>query len=185
MSKALTVLLALLVVVPAPALAGVEGKTWGRVKELYRGAGTVSKIDSEAPKGVPNPELASSSRFDPSQCTWYAASEFDKVAPWPGCNWGGNAGSWTGNASAAGWKTFTYPLAAAYLGLPPGTIVVWAGGGYGHVAVVRSVFQNGIYIQEKNWPLGSGVSPWRLLFWRDVYQRGSYTFSGYIAPWRR
>lgn len=41
MSKALVglrMLLALLVVLPAPALAGVEGKTWGAVKGLYREA---------------------------------------------------------------------------------------------------------------------------------------------------
>jgi len=137
----------------------------------------------------PGAEPVASSRFPTDQCTWYAASEFDKVAPWPGCNWGGHAGTWVGNASAAGWRTFAYPSyyphAAGMYGMPPGTIVVWTGGAAGHVAVVRHVFQNGIYIQEKNWPYGSGVSAWRLLYWPDVLHRSGYTFSGYIPPWRK
>ncbi len=134
----------------------------------------------------------SSSRFATQYCTWYAASEFDKVAPSPGCNWGGDAGLWIGNASAAGWKTFSYPAypptAAGFLGMPNGTVVVWTNSGAGHVAVLRSVVQNGIYIQEKNWPVGSGVSPWRYLSWSQVVTRGNdgtYHLSGYIPPWRK
>lgn len=128
----------------------------------------------------------SSSRFPTDQCTWYAASEFDKVAPYPGCNWGGNAGAWIGNASAAGWKTYTSsPTEAGSQSLPSGSVVVWGGGTYGHVAVLRSVVQNGIYIQEKNWPLGTGVTGPTYLSWSKVQSRGSYSFIGYIAPWRK
>ena len=141
-----------------------------------------SQVGSNKRSGA---EVSSSSRFPTDQCTWYAASEFDKVAPSPGCNWGGNAGTWIGNASAAGWRTYGYPTAAGNLSLSPGTVVVWTGGGYGHVAVLRYVVQNGIYIQEKNWPYGSGVSSWRFFYWSQVLNRGSYTFSGYIAPWRK
>jgi surface antigen len=134
----------------------------------------------------------SSSRFLPQYCTWYAASEFDKVAPTPGCNWGGDAGTWIGNASSAGWKTFSYPAfpptVVGSMGMPNGTIVVWTNSGAGHVAVLRSVAQNGIWIQEKNWPVGSGVSPWRYLTWSEVVTRGStgsYHLSGFIPPWRK
>lgn len=166
--------------------------SWGRIKVMYRGdRDATGNQASEAETKMQNPGVGhySSSRFPTDQCTWYAASEFDKVAPWPGCNWGGNAGTWVANASAAGWRTLAYPAyyphAAGYMGIPAGSIIVWTGGSYGHVAVVRYVFQNGIYIQEKNWPLGSGVSPWRLLYWSQVMNRGSYAFSGYIPPWRR
>lgn len=190
---------AFVLVLPAAVFADdqappvVKRMSWGQIKALYRGSSEQApEAFQETPQaGVRKPgvEPASSSRFPTDQCTWYAASEFDKVAPWPGCNWGGNAGTWVGNASAAGWKTYGYPdyypHAAGMYGMPPGTIVVWTGGAAGHVAVVRYVFQNGIYIQEKNWPYGSGVSGWRLLFWQDVYRRGSYSFSGYIPPWRK
>lgn len=172
-----------------PSPQPVTRTTWGAIKALYRAEAAAKQSPTPSTIQKPGVETASSSRFPTGQCTWYAASEFDKVAPWPGCNWGGNAGTWIGNAYNAGWRTLPYPQyyphAAGYMGIPPGSIVVWTGGAYGHVAVVRSVFQNGIYIQEKNWPVGSGVSPWRLLYWNQVLYRGSYTFSGYIPPWRR
>ncbi len=182
--------LTLLQTAPADVTAKpVVRSTWGAIKALYRGETATDQSPEQSTVQKPGVGQYSSSRFPTDQCTWYAASEFDKIAPWPGCNWGGNAGTWVTNASAVGWRTFAYPAyyphAAGYLGLPPGTIVVWTGGSYGHVAVVRYVFQNGIYIQEKNWPVGSGVSGWRLLYWSDVLNRGSYKFSGYIPPWRK
>lgn len=134
----------------------------------------------------------SSSGFATQYCTWYAASEFDKVAPSPRCNWGGDAGTWIEHAASAGWKTYSYPAypptAAGFLSMPNGTIIVWTNSGAGHVAVLRSVAQNGMYIQEKNWPVGSGVSPLRYLTWSEVVTRGStgsYHLSGYIPPWRK
>lgn len=170
----------------ADATQPPASSTWGHLRKLY-GSGSSPNTPGLGQRSKVGP--TSSSRFATDQCTWYAASEFDKIAPWPGCNWGGNAGTWIGNASAAGWRTFAYPAyyptAAGYMGLPPGSIVVWTGGAAGHVAVVRYVFQNGIYIQEKNWPYGSGVSGWRLLYWSQVLNRSGYSFSGYIAPWRR
>jgi len=64
-------------------------------------------------------------------CTEYAAREFDRVAPSPGVNWSGNAGTWYGNASGT-YKTTTDAKQAVN-----GSIAVWTGGGFGHVAVVR------------------------------------------------
>lgn len=144
---------------------------------------------TQTAQGFSDDPNMSSSRFPQDQCTWYAASEFDKVAPSPGCNWGGNAGMWVANAYVAGWQTFdclaNTPTVAAQRSFPAGTIVVWSGGSFGHVAVLRAIVQNGIYIQEQNWPLGTGVSSWRYLTWSQVSYRGSYRFMGYIPPWRR
>jgi len=69
-------------------------------------------------------------------CTWYAAQEFDKVAPSPKKNWGGNAQDWYSNAGAAGWIVSNNPKDPR---ISKGTIVVWEGGTYGHVAVLNNI----------------------------------------------
>lgn len=56
MRTTLIALLALLVVVPTSALAGVEGKTWSGVKGLYRGTdldSTAEKTEAQPPSGNP------------------------------------------------------------------------------------------------------------------------------------
>jgi surface antigen len=163
------------------------------------GRGSPTAVEPDAVRGdsvaiaLPDRTAApgSSTRFAYGQCTWYSASEFDKVAPSPGCNWGGNAGTWADNVTALTWREGNYLMKwrvyrsvtdAGSLALPSGTIICWKGGSYGHVAVLRQVVQNGIYFQEMNWPLGSGVSSLKYLTWPQVLARGSYSFSGYIAP---
>jgi len=83
------------------------------------------------------------------QCTYYAAKEFQKIAPEPGVNWGpsGGASAWYKNAGSSGWVT-TNDIKDSRL--RTGSIIVWGN----HVQIVRSVFANGIIVQGMNesWP---------------------------------
>lgn len=72
------------------------------------------------------------------QCTWGVKV----LAPWVGDYWG-NAAQWTASAAAAGFRTGTAPVA--------GSVVVWNDGGYGHVAYVTDVREDGmIQVLEAN-----------------------------------
>lgn len=174
----------------------VVRSSWGAIKALYRGS-TVnpSEVQQAEPSqlGVKKPgvEPMASSRFSWGWCTWYAATEFDKVAPAPDCNWGGNAAQWWNNAVSQKWiygGRYIHWVClngsvtdAAALNIPNGSIVVWTDGGYGHVAVFRSWGQNGIHVQEMNW-VGFGTVSSAFLTWPQVANRGGYRFVGYITP---
>lgn len=129
--------------------------------------------------------------FYANYCTAYAARKFDEGAPTPKTNWRGNAQEWLSNAGRAGWKTTTNPREAKR-----GAVVVWSGGGYGHVAFVESVSSDGVNISEMNYgplsPPGNKdgkttnfgkVTSTTLKFNR--MGRGSLTFSGYVLPERK
>ncbi len=132
--------------------------------------------------------------FYEGYCTWFAAKEFGKAAPYGGVEWSGNAGTWRDNAKARGWLCYDSPdIRSLYC--PTGSLVVWKNGGVGHVAVVHSVASNGITIDEMNWgatwidkPKSKtdrfGYVDRRFLTWAQVALRGSYRFSGYVIPWR-
>ena len=137
---------------------------------------------------TPTSAEASSSQFYAGYCTRYAAQKFDETAPAPQCNWNGNAYQWMANASAKAWNTSTNSRSAVR-----GAVVVWRGGGYGHVAYVENVTAQGINISEMNWgplsPVGNTngtttnfnrVTTAFLPY--DRLNRGSYTFSGYVLP---
>lgn len=65
------------------------------------------------------------------------------MAPWV-MNYWGNAGDWTASATAAGFEVGTTPKV--------GAIIVWTNGGYGHVAYVTEVREDGsIQIIESNY----------------------------------
>ncbi len=129
--------------------------------------------------------------FPEGYCTYGAAQEFDKVAPNPGVNWNGNAGNWFDNAGKAGWITKTGAKEAKV-----GAIVVWTGGIYGHVAIVRQVTTSGIIIEEMNYgPYRnkaeeasaitvnfSKFSPATLNFDNLNRNNGKLIFKGYIWP---
>lgn len=73
------------------------------------------------------------------QCTWGVKV----LAPWVGNYWG-NAAQWTASAASAGFRTGSAPVA--------GSVVVWNDGGYGHVAYVTDVREDGmIQVLEANY----------------------------------
>ena len=123
--------------------------------------------------------------FPAGYCTYYAAREFDKVAPAPQVNWHGNAAQFATNAYNAGWQVKSSVMDAFLL--PLGSLVVWNDGGYGHVAVYRGCDQNGIVVDEMNWDAFNYVDR-RYLTYGQVQNRGAkgtYKFAGYILPRRR
>ena len=72
------------------------------------------------------------------QCTWGVKV----LAPWVGNYWG-NAAQWTASAASAGFRTGSAPVA--------GSVIVWNDGGYGHVAYVTDVREDGmIQVLEAN-----------------------------------
>lgn len=131
-------------------------------------------------------------------CTYFAAIEFDKVAGAKASKWGGNAGKWADRAAARGWVVRRGDPRLAAIGLPRNSIVVWSGGGFGHVGVYRYSNSKGIHIDEMNWGTitdlanGKTVNFGRVtpadLTWAQIKVRGTktkYTFQGYILPIKR
>jgi len=135
-------------------------------------------------------------------CTWYAAEEFNKNAPEPGIDWGGDAGVWFSSAKKEGWATTENPYSPEI-----GSIIVWLDRndtteqtGYGHVAVVNRIDwgKKEIHISEMNWgPLMPGTDPkeakttnfnrvtTKTLSLESLNRRGrvsTYHFQGYIKP---
>ena len=87
---------------------------------------------------VPN-YTPSSNSYPWGQCTWGVKV----LAPWVGNYWG-NAAQWTASAASAGFRTGSAPVA--------GSVVVWNDGGYGHVAYVTDVREDGmIKVLEANY----------------------------------
>ncbi|MBO4107018.1 CHAP domain-containing protein [Streptococcus suis] len=83
------------------------------------------------------------------QCTWGAK----EVATWAGNNWG-NGGDWAASAAAAGFEVGTTPKV--------GAIMVWTDGGYGHVAVVTEVSDDGqVQVLESNYAGNMTVANYR------------------------
>lgn len=86
---------------------------------------------------VPNYTPAGNS-YPWGQCTWGVKV----LAPWVGNYWG-NAAQWTASAASAGFRTGSAPVA--------GSVIVWNDGGYGHVAYVTDVREDGmIKVLESN-----------------------------------
>ena len=101
------------------------------------------------------------------QCTWGAK----EMAPWV-MNYWGNAGDWAASAAAAGFEVGTTPKV--------GAIIVWTNGGYGHVAYVTEVREDGyIQIIESNY---AGIStPTNVRGWFNPTTTGEGAVS-YIYP---
>ena len=105
------------------------------------------------------------------QCTWGAKV----LAPWAGDYWG-NGGQWAASAAAAGFKTGNAPVA--------GALISWNDGGYGHIAFVTDVREDGmIQVLEANYGGSAyaanpaGIQNYR--GWFNPSSGGSYT---YIYP---
>jgi surface antigen len=85
-------------------------------------------------------------RFPFGQCTWYVATK--KYIPW-----GGNAGTWLWKARNMGYPTGQEPK--------KGSVAVFGGGPFGHVAVVEGVDSRHITISEMNYTRGAGRMDYR------------------------
>lgn len=140
-------------------------------------------------RAVANPGSAYKG-FSWPNCTYFAAVEFDKVAPSPKHNWRGNAINWYDNAKANGWRTTASPREAK-----KGAIVVWKVNTHslGHVQIIRNITNSGIEVEGMNEPCdscgrGSGtggvhryVIPWSNI---DNKSYGGMILVGYILPER-
>jgi peptidoglycan DL-endopeptidase CwlO len=127
--------------------------------------------------------------FPEGYCTYYAAKQFDSVAPSPKTNWHGNAGDWLNNAGRAGWATSINPRDAK-----TGALIVWQNGDFGHVGVVTGADRNNVYVSEMNWGKivdkanaktenFNKVTSISLPF-SNLSRRPNYSFAGYIFPQR-
>lgn len=104
------------------------------------------------------------------QCTW----GMKVLAPWVGPQWG-NANQWADSAIRAGYKTGSTPKV--------GSIIMWPGlgGGYGHVAYVTDVREDGtIQVMEANFAGSAdaadprGVQNYR--GWFNPHSVGAHTY---------
>jgi surface antigen len=135
----------------------------------------------------PSPTSAAYKGYAAGLCVYYAAMEFDKIAPAPKLNWFGTAYQWADLADNAGWVVVRNvnginPATNTQANLL-GAIVVWTNS-EGHVAIVRAVDANGITVQEMNWT-GLNQIDSANLTWAQVQNRDIYAFSGYILPVRK
>lgn len=87
---------------------------------------------------APSFDYAGATTYPVGQCTWGVKV----MAPWVGNYWG-NAAEWNESAAAAGFRVGTTPVV--------GSVLVWEGG-YGHVAYVTDVREDGmIQVMEANY----------------------------------
>ena len=84
-----------------------------------------------------------SNGYDYGYCTWYVASRISVPANW------GNANTWAYYAPAAGWTVSKRPVA--------GAIAQTTGPGYGHVAIVEAVSDDGTMIKYSDM---NGLAGW-------------------------
>ncbi|MGT2687487.1 peptidoglycan hydrolase PcsB [Streptococcus porcinus] len=99
-----------------------------------------SPVASAAPASfTPRQTYSAANTYPIGQCTWGVKS----LAPWVGNYWG-NGGQWAASAAAAGYTVSSTPVV--------GSVAVWTGGGYGHVAYVTSVESSTrIQVMESNY----------------------------------
>jgi CHAP domain len=83
----------------------------------------------------------------------------------------GNANQWLDRAAAKG-----LPTAGPNIAPPVGSVAVWSGGEFGHVAEVVGQIPGGFQVSEENW-LGTGVTDIR-----DVTGSALSGLQGFILP---
>lgn len=96
-----------------------------------------------APQTVTRPSPGGPNAYAYGWCTWWVKEKRPDI----GGYWG-NAVSWLGSASAAGYSTGSVPV--------PGSIAYTPEGPYGHVAYVESVNGNTVTISEMGYGYTSG-----------------------------
>ncbi|MBS0209064.1 MAG: CHAP domain-containing protein [Planctomycetes bacterium] len=125
--------------------------------------------------------------FPEGQCTYYAAIEFERQAG-AKVNWGGHAAAWFENAMAKGWHTSTNAS-----DVTKGSLLVWKGGRFGHVAVVGDVVGDRVLVLEMNAGRvlidstrgitdGFNLLRRRYLYTSNQFRRGELLFVGIIFP---
>lgn len=84
-----------------------------------------------------------SNGYDYGYCTWYAANRVPVPSNW------GNANTWAYYAPSSGWTVSKRPV--------PGAVAQTTGPGYGHVAVVNEVSEDGTMIKYSDM---NGLAGW-------------------------
>ena len=79
-----------------------------------------------------------SNGYDFGYCTWYVATQISVPSNW------GNASSWAYYASLSGWIVSSTPTVGSIAQTP------YAAGGQGHVAIVKAISGDQIYIEDMN-----------------------------------
>lgn len=113
-----------------------------------------------------NLRATAGNRYGYGQCTWYAYERRAELGRPVGSFWG-DAGSWAGNAAAAGYLVNGTPAAGA---------VLVEYGSPGHVGIVESVAADGtIRITEMN---NYAYGGWNVVNWRTISagQAGLYRY---------
>ncbi|MGT2910167.1 CHAP domain-containing protein [Streptococcus cameli] len=130
----------------------------------------ISKIVSEASLHQKDIQVIvyTPNTYPIGQCTWGAK----ELAPWIGNNWG-NAGEWASVAASEGYTVSTVPKV--------GAVMVWTDGGYGHVAVVTEVRNDGlIQVEESNYAGNMTIGNYRGVF--DPVMETAYAQVSFIYP---
>lgn len=92
--------------------------------------------------------------YDYGYCTWYVATQIAVPSNW------GNASSWSYYAGMSGWKVSSTPTVGAIAQTPAG--------GWGHVAIVTAVSDDGSQVQYRDM---NGIAGW-----------GRVGYSGWVSP---
>lgn len=109
----------------------------------------VVKKETEKEQIAEEAVVYSPNTYPIGQCTWGVK----ELAPWAGNNWG-NANDWASSAVSEGFTVETTPKV--------GAILVWSDGGYGHVAFVTEVGEDGlIQVQESNYAGNMTINNYR------------------------
>ena len=125
-------------------VSGLTQASYSYTAPSYEATSTVNGV--AANDVVVNTPTNYGNSYPVGQCTWGVK----ELAPWAS-NWWGNANTWAIYASAQGYKTGSVPVV--------GSIAVWDGGEYGHVAYVTDVqSETSIQVFECNYD-GSGTQP--------------------------
>ncbi|WP_273450155.1 COG3942 and LysM peptidoglycan-binding domain-containing protein [Streptococcus ferus] len=120
---------------------------------------------AEQPAAEAQPE----SSYPVGQCTWGVK----QLAPWVG-EWWGNGGDWATTAAQQGYTVGSVPTV--------GSIICWTDGGYGHVAYVTAVGEDGrIQVLESNYKDQQWIDNYR--GWFDPNNSGTAGTVSYIYPY--
>lgn len=106
---------------------------------------TVSSSQSSPTISYASNATIAGNKYDYGYCTWYAYNRRAELGRPVGSFWG-NASTWASYARGSGYQVDGSPSVGAVMQDS------YSAGGYGHVAVVESVFGDGsIYISEMNY----------------------------------
>ncbi|MDO4667828.1 MAG: CHAP domain-containing protein [Streptococcus sp.] len=128
----------------------VDGATYAApaVEQISNNAYAVSDVEDV----VLNTPTNYGNSYPIGQCTWGVK----ELAPWAS-NWWGNANTWAINASSSGYAIGNVPVV--------GSIAVWDGGTFGHVAYVTDVqSNNSIQVLEANYNHQKAINNYRGYF---------------------